>query len=150
MSRLLVLAVVLSLVGCQASNQDAGAIIGGITGGLLGNQIGKGSGRVVATGVGVMLGAAIGQEVGRQLDEADRIKMSQAMNNAGNARINDTIYWNNSESGNSGSYTAIRDGYHSTGQYCREFRQEINVGGRTEQGYGTACRQPDGSWKITQ
>ena len=29
---------------------------------------------------------------------------------------------------------------------CQE--HEIKVGGRMEQGYGTACRQPDGSWEI--
>ena len=31
---------------------------------------------------------------------------------------------------------------------CREFQQTITVGGRTETAYGTACRQPDGDWKI--
>jgi len=24
----------------------------------------------------------------------------------------------------------------------------VTVGGETEQAYGTACRQPNGSWKI--
>jgi surface antigen len=24
----------------------------------------------------------------------------------------------------------------------------VTVGGRAEQAYGTACRQPDGSWQI--
>ena len=35
-----------------------------------------------------------------------------------------------------------------SGQYCREYQQTITVGGKTEQGYGRACRQPDGSWRI--
>ena len=35
-----------------------------------------------------------------------------------------------------------------SGQYCREFTQTIQVGGESQQGHGTACRQPDGSWKI--
>ena len=26
--------------------------------------------------------------------------------------------------------------------------QTITVGGEVQQGYGTACRQPDGTWKI--
>ncbi len=34
------------------------------------------------------------------------------------------------------------------GQYCREFQQTVTIGGKTEEAYGTACRQPDGSWKI--
>ena len=35
-----------------------------------------------------------------------------------------------------------------TGAYCREYQQEVIVGGQRQQGYGQACRQPDGSWKI--
>jgi surface antigen len=36
------------------------------------------------------------------------------------------------------------------GQYCREFTQSVTVGGKTEQAFGRACRQPDGAWKIVQ
>lgn len=32
--------------------------------------------------------------------------------------------------------------------YCREYQQTITIEGRTQQGYGTACLQPDGSWKL--
>lgn len=32
--------------------------------------------------------------------------------------------------------------------YCREFSQQIVVGGKVRQGYGTACLQPNGSWQI--
>jgi surface antigen len=31
---------------------------------------------------------------------------------------------------------------------CREFTQRIVVDGEEVAAYGTACRQPDGSWKI--
>lgn len=34
--------------------------------------------------------------------------------------------------------------------YCREYTKSIRVGGKTVQGYGTACRQPDGAWEITK
>jgi surface antigen len=34
------------------------------------------------------------------------------------------------------------------GAYCREFQQTVSIGGREERAYGTACRQPDGSWKV--
>ncbi len=34
--------------------------------------------------------------------------------------------------------------------YCREFTKTIYVGGRAQQGYGTSCMQPDGSWQIVQ
>jgi hypothetical protein len=32
--------------------------------------------------------------------------------------------------------------------YCREYTGPIRVGGRVQQGYGTACLQPDGSWQM--
>lgn len=34
------------------------------------------------------------------------------------------------------------------GQYCREYQSRVNVGGRMQYGYGTACMQPDGSWRV--
>ena len=44
----------------------------------------------------------------------------------------------------------VRDGYANNGAYCREFQQTIVIGGQQQQGYGKACQQPDGSWKIVQ
>lgn len=32
--------------------------------------------------------------------------------------------------------------------YCREFQRDIIIDGKPERAYGTACLQPDGSWKI--
>lgn len=31
--------------------------------------------------------------------------------------------------------------------YCREFTKNIKVNGKLQEAYGTACLQPDGSWK---
>jgi surface antigen len=42
----------------------------------------------------------------------------------------------------------VREGTSESGKYCREFQQTVTIGGKTEQAYGTACRQPDGSWQI--
>ncbi len=36
----------------------------------------------------------------------------------------------------------------SNNPYCREYQRNVTVGGHIEQSYGTACRQPDGAWKI--
>lgn len=60
--------------------------------------------------------------------------------------VGETVYWNRDDA--RGTITAVRDGTSSAGRYCREFQQTVTVGGRTESGYGTACRQPDGSWAI--
>jgi hypothetical protein len=32
--------------------------------------------------------------------------------------------------------------------YCREYRTEVEVGSRREEGWGVACLQPDGAWKV--
>ena len=32
--------------------------------------------------------------------------------------------------------------------YCREFQREVVIAGVPQQAYGTACLQPDGSWKV--
>lgn len=35
-----------------------------------------------------------------------------------------------------------------SGPYCREYTRNVMVGNRMQEGYGTACLQPDGSWQI--
>ena len=139
----------ISLAACNAHTggpkQTAGTVLGAIGGGLLGSQVGGGSGRLIATGVGVLLGAAIGNNIGQSLDRADQ-------NYLGNAsyRAFETGYpqrWNNPDSGNYGTVEPGQ-GYQSRGRYCREYQQTVYIGGRPEKAYGTACRQPDGSWQI--
>lgn len=34
------------------------------------------------------------------------------------------------------------------GRYCREYTQQVLVGGRVQESYGTACMQPDGDWQL--
>jgi surface antigen len=144
----------LAMVGCTNTMQGAGnkqmigTGAGALAGGLLGSQVGGGSGRLWATGAGVLLGALVGSEIGASLDNADRAYAAQAQQRAYSAPVGESISWNNPDSGNYGTYTPTRDGYSSSGRYCREYNQEINVGGRRQTGYGTACQQPDGSWEI--
>jgi surface antigen len=56
--------------------------------------------------------------------------------------------WVNPDTGHSGAVVPLRTFESAQGQPCREFVTTIIIGGRQEQGYGTACRQPDGSWQI--
>jgi hypothetical protein len=35
-------------------------------------------------------------------------------------------------------------------QTCREYQGSVTVGGQTQPSYGTACLQPDGSWRIVR
>ncbi len=32
--------------------------------------------------------------------------------------------------------------------YCREYQKTVIIGGQPQPGFGTACLQPDGSWKA--
>lgn len=34
------------------------------------------------------------------------------------------------------------------GNYCREFTQQVRIGDRIQESYGTACLQPDGTWRV--
>jgi hypothetical protein len=54
------------------------------------------------------------------------------------------IDWNGFDSG----VTVVSEGYNQSGEFCREFQKEITVGGRVERGFGIACLQEDGSWRI--
>lgn len=144
-------AAALLLSACVTDNgtkQTVGTLGGAAGGALLGSQIGGGSGRLVAVGVGTLVGAFLGSEIGKSLDRADQLAANRAAQQAHAAPIGQTISWNNPDSGHSGSVTPVRDGYASSGAYCREYQQTITVGGRTERAYGTACQQADGSWKI--
>ena len=128
--------------------QTAGTVIGAAGGGLLGSQFGSGRGQLVGTALGVLLGAWIGSEVGRSMDEVDRQRAQQAHVQA--LDTGQTIRWDNPNNGHYGSVAPIRSGTDTqSGAFCREFQSTVMIGGQQQQAYGTACRQPDGSWRIT-
>lgn len=146
-------ALVLGLTACEGNQygqkQTAGAVLGGVAGGLLGSRVGGGSGRLAATAGGALLGVLIGSEVGKSLDKADRLYAARTTQNAlETSPSGQTSTWSNPDSGHSGTVTPQPAYQTSSGQYCREYQQQVTVGGKTETAYGTACRQPDGSWKI--
>ncbi len=130
--------------------QAAGGIVGGVLGGIAGAQFGKGSGKTATTIAGALLGAFLGSEAGKSLDAADRMQAQQAAERAYTAPIGQTITWNNPQSGHSGTVTPVRDGTDTSGNYCREFQQTVIIDNQPQKAYGTACRQPDGSWKVVQ
>lgn len=146
------IAIAMAVSACEGMGQreTVGGLTGAALGGLLGAQFGSGTGQLVATGAGVLVGGLIGSEIGRSMDDVDRMKANQAVVRAQSAPLGESVTWNNPDSGNYGTITPTRDGTSSSGQYCREFQQTITVGGETEQAYGTACRQADGSWRIMQ
>jgi hypothetical protein len=80
------------------------------------------------------------------LNEAQQRRHEAAQIAATRAQVGEAIVWD--EENVSGSVQTIRTGISSFGRQCREFLQTVTIGGRSEQAYGTACRQPDGSWEL--
>ncbi len=143
----------LVLAGCAQGagpKQGVGTVAGAVGGAAIGSQFGRGTGNIAAIAAGTLIGAFLGSEVGKSLDNADRTAIDQANARAYSAPVGERIAWNNPQSGNSGYVVPMREGTSANGAYCREFQNTIIVGGRQEQAYGTACRQPDGSWKVVQ
>lgn len=133
----------------MGQKEGLGTLGGAGLGALAGSQIGRGKGQLAAVAIGALLGAFAGRSIGQSLDRADQAALSRAGDQAQAAPIGQTIAWDNPDSGHRGTVTPTREGRNTqTGEYCREFRQTVTVGGKTEEAYGTACRQPDGSWKI--
>ncbi len=149
-----VAALTATLGGCvnsgMGNKQTAGAVGGAVIGGLAGSRFGGGSGKLVAVGIGTLLGAAIGSSIGKSLDTADQLALERAHYQAYSAPVGQSIQWRDPQSstGAYGTVMTTREGTAGDGSYCREYQQTIVVGGQTQQGYGTACRQVDGSWRI--
>lgn len=136
------------LAGGQLRKQDVAGALGAFGGAWIGSNVGKGKGNIAAIAAGTLLGAYLGSEVGKSLDRADQAYLRNTNQQALEYNpVGTASSWNNPDSGNYGSITPTRT-YETAGQYCREYNQTINVGGQQQSGYGTACRQPDGSWQI--
>lgn len=130
--------------GCELNRQQTGTVLGGAAGAAAGSTIGSGSGRTAATIVGGLIGAAVGRSVGQHMDEQDRARTAQAMENNPTGK---TTSWTNPDTGTDYAVTPTRT-YDSGGQPCREFTMNAEVEGDPDQITGTACRQPNGDWKI--
>lgn len=144
---------VLMLSGCQQNygeKQSLGTLLGAAGGALAGSQVGKGRGKLVAVALGTAIGGLMGNEVGQSLDRADRLAMQNAEKQALTTNFGDPISWRNSKTGSSGTVQTTREGRSASGRYCREYLHTISIAGKIQDAYGTACRQPDGSWEIVR
>lgn len=135
-------------IGNMSGGQALGTAIGAVGGGFLGGQFGGGSGKTALAVAGALAGAWAGNALATRLSAQDRGYYDQAATQAQSAPVGKAITWYNPQSGAQGTITPTRTGQSADGEYCREYQQTITVGGRTERAYGTACRQPDGSWKV--
>jgi len=125
-----------------------------VLGGLLGAGAGAGIAAAAGASPGVIVasalgGALLGGYVGKKLDDRDKRMATEAATRAFEQnQTGQTSVWNNPDSGNSGQITPTKTYQLANGQYCREYKQTIVIGGEPQQSYGTACRQDDGTWKI--
>ena len=152
----LVPVVTLAVLMCSCATMTEGvkdnpkAVLGTLLGGAAGAGIaaaaGGGTGAIIGAGLG---GALIGGVIGNRLDARDkRIAAEAAQRAFENNRVGQATAWQNPESGNSGTITPTRTTQLANGQYCREYKQTVLIGGQEHQAYGTACRQPDGTWRM--
>lgn len=141
----------------DGDSEFLGTIVGAGLGGFLGSQIGHGSGRLAATGAGVFLGGLAGNSLGRSSGRA--YGHYPPPRHTTYAPAYSTLYEETYEP----SYvmTYYTPNYvappapppaiyidNSSGSYCREYSQQVRIGNQIQESYGTACMQPDGSWKI--
>ncbi len=137
--------------GGGVNKQDIGTLAGAIGGGIIGSNVGGGKGAIAGTIAGTLLGGAIGNSIGASLDKADIAQYNATSQRAlETGQPGQSLPWKNPQTGNYGTVTPSNYYQDANGMYCREYSQTITVGGKTQKGYGTACRQPDGSWKIVE
>ncbi|MGB3810123.1 MAG: RT0821/Lpp0805 family surface protein [Parvibaculum sp.] len=129
-----------------STNGILGGLGGAVVGGLLGSTIGGGSGKTIATIGGALAGGLVGNNLLAKLNCEDQGYLGNSTQRSLDS--GQPVSWRNPDSGTYGDVTPVRSYNSDSGQYCREYQQTIYVGGKKENGYGTACRQPDGSWKI--
>jgi surface antigen len=146
----------MSLLGAVPAYADGagavtGTVLGAGLGGLIGNQFGHGGGREAATIAGVIGGGLIGYGAGSSYDEQNRYAGEGLYAPA----YRGPVYYSASYAPNYVAPPAPPPEsiayYDEDAQtYCREYTQNVDINGGVEERYGTACLQPDGSWRVAQ
>jgi surface antigen len=145
--KLLVMALALCLSafatsGC-ATKEQTGQAVGAAAGVAAGSQVGGGRGQTAAMIGGAILGAAIGGRIGQSMDERDLQQTGHALETT---RTGETTAWVNPDTGHRYSVQPTNTYRSETGP-CRDYTMEAEIDGRPETITGTACRQPDGTWR---
>ena len=129
-----------------ACNRDLiGGLLGGAAGGLIGNQIGRGGGNTAATIGGAVVGAIVGGTIGRRMDQADHACVGQALEYG---RTNQAVALSDPD-GDSYQVTPTRT-FEREGVHCREYVTRATIDGLKQRLTGTACRDPNGAWRIVK
>lgn len=136
----------LALGACASDPSETAASASGATGAVVGSELG--AGQVPASTIGPLAGGLIGAEIGRSLDEADRQTAVEAEYQALEyGRAGQSLEWRSPAGGNYGEIV-VGPSYEVNLLDCREFTHTVYIGGRARVARGTACRQPDATWRI--
>ena len=99
---------------------------------------------------GQVAGANVNGEIARDMTSADRTALQEATQKALELDTSGTaIKWRNHATGSYGSITP-QPFFEMNGNNCREFQQHIFAKGEMATGYGTACRDKRGIWRIAK
>lgn len=144
-----VMLLVIATTGCATLESNPKTSIGSLGGAAFGGLIAAAAGGGGAAIAGAVIGGALlGALGGSMLDQRDKRMAAEAQQKAlESAPAGRPVAWTNPDSGHEGTVTPVRT-YQSGDTYCREFQSDVVIGGKNEKAYGTACRQPDGSWKV--
>ena len=171
--RMAVLALALGAAAPAYADQGLATGVGAALGGLLGSQFGHGGGQLAYTGLGVFTGAMIGNSVGASMDRANSPYVGGGYGYAPRYQSSYSyepnyvalpapppprvVYVQPQYYAPAPQVVEVReapvyvDGDYLDGdqpRYCREFTQHVRMNGRLQETYGTACLQPDGSWRV--
>lgn len=144
----------LSLVtGCASSGgggitkEQGGTALGALGGAAIGAAASDGN--WWAIGAGALVGGLVGNRVGNYLDERDQQQAYSTANYALNNNADGQMAsWANPQNNTSGYTTPTKTVETATGT-CRNYQTGVSANGETHSGTGTACRQADGTWKLT-
>lgn len=130
---------------CRDSGTGAalGAAAGGTAGAILGATSSHGRHQWAATAGGAILGVLLGGTVGHAVDALDQDCAAQAV---AYGPIGQPVGWA-SPYGTQYQVTPVQQ-YVAQGTTCREYQANAAIDGRWQQVRGTACLQPDGSWRV--
>lgn len=139
--------------GC---NSDViGAVTGGVIGAAIGSQIGDGDGQTAAIIGGAILGLFAGNAIGQSVDQANANCINQTMETVPDWQ---PVVWHDPvvhQTGRADStepkryaLTPTRTYTSPAGFICRDYVTTVTVNGQLSQSTGTACREPDGRWRI--
>ena len=151
----LIAALALILVGCQTKNEGSMRasmmITGALAGGFIGyNYLGGGDAVRTILGIAGMAAGAYGADYASDFvikKDQERRKMA-AYQSLVTANEGVPVYWDNPETGSSGSFKVLRTYKSTEGRVCRELESHAagEEGSVTKQ--QTACQLFNGAWEL--